>query len=355
MVTLIDALVKECECTVDVLIPGNGEAENELKAHNIPHKILNYHPNFRKIGENKYIRELVKEFINKIAVLKIKKIITQENYDFVCSNSSAVDVAARAAEKLKVPHIYYVREFMEEDFSFEYQKKHRMKRLLEKADKIIFITKAVAEKYTKMYNLKSFRVIYNGINIDDYYIDRHDILFESTLKLLQVGSFGDGKGTMDSLKLIRSAVCQGIDCHLTLVGSGKDDYIRTMHCYIRENSLETYVSILEYSTEIRNIMKEHDVLLMNSRSEGFGRVTVEGMLGGLLVLGRNAAGTREIILNKKNGVLYSSEEEFCSAMHEINQNRNEYREIAKFGQKFAADNYSPTNSARNFMNYLNGE
>ncbi len=353
MITLIAMLMQEYNFVVHVLIPGHGEAEKELQKHNISYKILNYHPDFRKINNRKFLQECVKECINEMAVLKIKKILRKENYDYVCSNSSAVDVAARAARACKVPHIYYIREFMEEDFCLEYRNKKRMRVLLEASEKVIFISKAIQKKYTGIYNIKNYKTFYDGIDVTQYYINNHKILQNKCLELIQVGSFSDGKGTMQIVEFINT-VRKMVNCRLTLMGYSNDKYLEMLKKYIIRHDLERNVLIIPYTVDVREALKDKDIMIVNSCSEGFGRVTIEGMLGGLLVLGRNAAGTSEIVEHNKTGILFQNLNEFCQCLCDINNNRNVYRKIALSGQKMACEKYQPLNTTANFVKYLEG-
>lgn len=52
------------------------------------------------------------------------------------------------------------------------------------------------------------------------------------------------------------------------------------------------------------ILTTMDVGVMPSLKEAFGRVTVEYMLAGLLTIGSNTGGTKEIIVDNKTGYLY---------------------------------------------------
>ena len=50
-------------------------------------------------------------------------------------------------------------------------------------------------------------------------------------------------------------------------------------------------------------MSKSKALIVASRSEGFGRMTVESMFNGSMVIGRNSGGTLEV-LKKMGGILY---------------------------------------------------
>ena len=53
------------------------------------------------------------------------------------------------------------------------------------------------------------------------------------------------------------------------------------------------------------VMQSVDIVLMCSRMEAFGRVTVEAMLAGKPVIGARSGGTTELIHENFNGLLYT--------------------------------------------------
>lgn len=350
MLTTIQFLMEVYGWQIDVLLPYYGLVHRILRERNVPHRILFYFSNYRKLGRGLKLSEQIKECANSVAEFRLRRILEKENYDCVISNSTAVDIGARACLKLGIKHIYYVREYMEENYS-EYRNKERMKLLLEASNKVIFISQAIANKYNSIYKIKDYRVIYNGVAKDDYYIKSHQILKDSTIQLIQIGEFCDGKGTKETIKYFIN-LKRSVKCHLTLVGHSKKKYLEDIHGIIRDNHLENDITILSYTDDIKLLIKKADVLLTNSRFEGFGRTTVEGMLGGLLAFGRDTGGTGEIILNNKTGLLFHSENEFIEKMIEVDRERIKYRKIALEGQKYALENFSMDKNAEGVKEYL---
>ena len=56
---------------------------------------------------------------------------------------------------------------------------------------------------------------------------------------------------------------------------------------------------------------------MFSRSEGFGRVTIESALHGVPVIGFNNAGTSELIIDKRTGCLFKDLDSFLECVNFI--------------------------------------
>ena len=104
---------------ITVLIPTKlgkyNQAEEFFKENGIQCKKILYRNNYKNIEAKTSTLKHIHDFWNFMAVRVLFHYIKKSKFDFVCSNSSAVDVGARAALLLKKPHIYYIREFMEED------------------------------------------------------------------------------------------------------------------------------------------------------------------------------------------------------------------------------------------------
>lgn len=351
MITLIKKLIVNYNCEIEVLLPFFGPAVDTLKNNDIPFKIFYYFDNKRVINKKKIFREHIKEIVNFLAVERLALYLKRVKYDYIISNSSAVDIGARASIKVNAKHVYFIREFMEEDFSFEYRNKQRMKEMLELSNKIIFISNAVASKYIKLYKIENYRVIYNGICPEPYLIENHKILEKRELRIIQIGLLSDGKGSKSSIDYIEK-LRKEVECHLTLVGNGSPIYIQMLNKYIDKKRLNKNITIMPYTNDIKSLFKDTDIILINSKSEGFGRVTVEGMLGGLLAVGKNAGGTKEIISNGETGVLFDNCEDFFCIMHEIYNNRCLYREMAVRGQLYALKEFNPEKNAKAINEYL---
>ncbi len=354
LVSLIQGLRNYDETDIRVLLPyKRGEQRIAFKVfenYGICYKEIFYRKNFKSISEKYSLKYHIFDLLNYLAVKTIQKYIQKEKFDVVCSNSTGVDVGARAAKLAKIPHIYYVRETMEYDFSFEYRNKKRMKSLLEASKYIIFISKAVEEYYTTRFRLQNTIQFYNGFILQDYYIEEHDILKEEKVSFVQVGIFSDGKGTLNTIELLHRLNKNGIsNWTMEFVGKGTESYIQKMRRLIAKYHLETQIFIGEFCMDMKSKLSHKDILIMNSVAEGFGRVTVEGMLAGCLVMGRYTGGTTEIIIDRINGIAFKKETEFLNAVQEINDDKDKFRKLAKDGQKYARGKFDCVNTAKNFI------
>lgn len=358
LVNMIEGFREEKNIDIDVkvLLPyrKKGSAKELLKNQNIYFSEIMYIHNYRPVNTRRILKYLFFDILNFIATRRIAHYIRKEKFDIVCSNSTAVDVGARAALLTNIPHIYYVREFMEEDFALEYRHKKQMKRLLESSEYVIFISKAIEKKFKSLYKLKNTVQFFNGFILQNYYIEGHDILKDEVISFVQVGVLTEAKGVIDTIEQLKELNRNGIsNWRMEFVGNGTKECVEKMRKLITEYQLESQIMIGEFCSDIKKKLAKKDILIMNSRAEAFGRVTVEGMLAGCLVMGKYVGGTREIIIDGINGIAFETKKDFLDAIQRVMAEREKYRALAKKGQKYAVEKFDCINTAKNFMKVVN--
>ena len=94
--------------------------------------------------------------------------------------------------------------------------------------------------------------------------------------------------------------------------------------------------------------------IVASRSEAFGRVTIEGMLAQMAMIGASAAGTSELIENGKTGLLYEPDniEELTKEIILLCKNLNMRKQIQKNGFEYAKAVYTNHNCAKQIESIL---
>lgn len=357
LISLIHGLKSYENIEVTVLLPykkGKKEKVTKLLEKNgINYKKIWYRRNYKSITEKYLLKYYIFDLMNILAVKKTQKYIEQEKFDIICSNSTGVDVGARAAQIEKVPHIYYIRETMEDDFNCEYRNKKQMKNLLEVSKYIIFISKAVEAYYLAKFRLQNTIQFYDGFILQDYYIGDHDILKGDKISFVQVGSFSDAKGTINTIELMHQLNQNGIcNWSMEFIGRGSEKYVQRMRNLIWKYHLESQIIIGDFCLDMKSKLSKKDILIMNSRAEAFGRVTVEGMLAGCLVIGRYSCGTTEIIIDRVNGLAFEKNEEFLNVVKQIISEKEFYRKLARAGQNYVMRKFDCANTAGEFVKVL---
>lgn len=344
---------------IEVLLPKSfqerGNAIDFFEGSGIRCKQFLYRTNYKRLGHKTTLMHVFHNVLNALSVVPIRRYIRRNGYEVVCSNSTSVDVGARATVKMHVPHVYYIREVMESGLHLEYRNKKRMKKLLENSDLLIFISKATEAFYLSEYEIKKHVQFYNGFILDDYYVADRKVLLSETISFVQAGGLCDAKGTKNTLDLLDALNQTGIcNWNMEFVGNGTDEYIGEMKELIQKYHMDNQVTIGSFCKDMKSKLATKDILIMNSPAEGFGRVTVEGMLAGCLVVGRYEGGTKEILNNKENGITFVNKEDFVLSLQEVFEQREKYSHLAQKGQKMTVQKYSCESTATNFMKSIDG-
>lgn len=348
LLNLIDGLKKQ-DVIPYVILPYPGDLERELKRRRIQYKVVLSNNNYRQIGEKKLIHEQLSEICNLKAIYEIVKLVRAWKIDLIHTNNLCMDVGAISSIICKKPHVWHMREFMEEDFNLEFHHPRKMRYLLNRADTLVAISNSVYEKYSKLYNRKKMCIVYNGVPAHEYVINRTEYLSNANLSLLFSGAISKGKGQMEAIQAVEYLINHGYsNIKLFLAGNGKKEYINKLKKYIKEAQITDFVSFLGFQKQLSNIRKNMDIALVCSKSEAFGRVTVESMLSELLVIGADVAGTKELIENSRTGLLYEkgNYKELAGKIKYALENKQESIKIIKNAKKYAVKNFLIENNVK---------
>lgn len=233
---------------------------------------------------------------------------SQERFDLIYTNTSTVDFGAIISEKLKIPHIWHIREFGEEDFGFKCIVSNRYrKKILKNSKFIILISNALKEKYINYMgsDVDNLRVIYNGLNVENLYSPIRERRFDNEINLLIAGQVCEAKGQNQAIDAVGKLREKGFPINLYIAGTVDEEYLnRSLNNY----SDTKWIKVLGLVNDIKELRNKVDIELVCSRNEAFGRVTLEAMLHGIPVVGSNVGGTLELINDRNTGMIYKYED-----------------------------------------------
>lgn len=104
-------------------------------------------------------------------------------------------------------------------------------------------------------------------------------LSKENLKISTIGYISDLKNQIEGVKLVKMLRYAGINASLNLYGVPDSDkeYQIKIHCLIKDLELDSYINFCGFVSG-EELFADTDILISFSRSEGFGRSLVEGML-----------------------------------------------------------------------------
>lgn len=302
----------------------------------------------REISDEEKEKIILQKHKNEFAIKQFVELIKKENIDIIHINTTYSYVGAIAGLITRTPIIWHLREFLEEDQKRRIYDKEYGYKMIGKADKIITISKALYKKYEEILPKEKMQVVYNGIDTSVFYKPEKKIFQNNDYIFVCAGSVNYNKG-QDCLvhacgKLFKN---KGIkNFKLLLIGACDDRYKGIISNVAKKYGIEDKVFILGPQKDVSIYYEKADIVFMCSKFEAFGRVTVEGMLSGALLIGANSGGTLEIIKDKETGLLYQqgSSDDLCEKIFYAVNNKQEMKNIAFRGRQ---DMFVNMNAERN--------
>lgn len=238
------------------------------------------------------------------AALNLLPIVNRENIEIIHINSSISYFAAITALMANVPYVWHIRELMEEHYGCEFLNKELKQKLYIQADRLITISNYVQKLYSEKYTINSQK-LYDGLEIGRFKLDikkRRD--FKNIF--LMVAEITPAKGQIDAIKAIEVLINKGYsDIKLIIIGARRNKYVWALKKYLKIKGLGRHISILPYQDDLLEFQRMSSYALTCSQNEALGRVSIEAMLAGNLVIGARSGGTIEIIgENEERGFLY---------------------------------------------------
>lgn len=333
-------------CTV--VVPGRGELLDELEKESI--KVV-VEPTFWTIIEPE--RELVsvktKPTANTISRILsgLYRIIKKSDPDLIVVNTVAIPWAGYVAHELGIPTAIFIREILDVNNGIRAMPNARLltRNLYNSFDLLVFNSNYTRDSYaTVLPTKKASLVLYPTISIPQKYTKATPPLFtRDYLNLIVYGSINEGKNQVKVIQALRQ-LKRSTKFKLTIMGHGNEKYIQSLRELTKDFSLNNSIKIIPYMKNPIPEILSHDVVIIPSKNEAFGRVTIEGQLLGRLVIGKDAGGTKELISDKKTGLLYNTQNQLSRLLDDIYDAREHhtYTNIAAAGtisaQKLVSDN-----------------
>lgn len=219
--------------------------------------------------------------------------------------------------------------------------------------KFIAISKAVHDHLIKIgISDDKIEVIYNGISLNDIQYRKKRII-NNRIKIVMSGSIMKTKGQfqlVEAVKLLPTEIRKKIQ--VDFIGDGDPKYINSLKKYILENNMTDQVNFLGYKSDVRQLLGDYEVGVTCSKSEAFGRVTVEYMASKLVTIVSNTGANPELIDDGINGYIYQygDVQHLSNIIKDIYYNRQSMDSISNAARKKVEDKFTTQINAKNIYN-----
>ena len=356
MVDIIENIIKKDGVTVYVVYPTRKEtAINYLEKLGVKTIYLPFYK-LNKNGRKGMWKYIIKKIMSPFLFFKLRQIVKREKISIIYSNTIVIDYGFILSKMTKLPHIWHIREFGKEDHGIVLRGGEKaLYRKLNESKGIIYISKAIEEKYSPHIKKGIFQeVIYNDISKD--FINRKtnfNIDPDNSLKATIIGAIQEGKGQLVAVKAVEKANKLGAKIELHICGEKTGSYYNEVNNYVKDHKLSDQIYFDGFKTKMNKYRSDMDIGIVASKSEAFGRVTVEGMLSNLAMIGADSAATSELITDNVTGLLYKNGDidELAEKLVYLYKDRKKLKELAINGFDFAKK-FTEGNAANEIYNMI---
>lgn len=260
------------------------------------------------LGPLKYVKRLTRFYLcDYRALYKIPHDLDIEDVDIIHTNSARHDFGCLLSKHFKIPHIIHLREFGDKDFGCYPYRRNYVSFLNRYTTKFISVSDAVGRHWaSKGLNSNIINTIYDGVNNEDIISSSDSCKLQDILHMVIVGGVIRSKGQHIAVEAISCLPIEIRDkVRLDIVGWYDEKYLNEIKEFARNNKIANQIVFLGKRNDIHQILKNYQVGLMCSKSEGFGLVTAEYMHAQLGVIASSSGASVEIVENGMNGLLYS--------------------------------------------------
>lgn len=339
-----------------VVLPSYGGLCTLLTDRDIPFTILPYrlsaYPPFAK----GYIKSVIlfvpllifRVSVNLRAVMKLIVLCRKISPVVIHTNVGPLQIGYYAAKFLRIPHFWHIREYTGVLWHPLFTIKGFRKRIADSDNHCIAITKGLFDYYK--LGSENGRVIYNGILSKEKARFTH----HKEKYFLYAGRLEANKGISELLLAFAELVKRGnVDYKLLIAGNTENlRYKKSLLVLVEQLQLSDWVCFLGNREDVFDLMYKATALIVPSLNEGFGRCTAEALFNGCLVIGYNSTGTKEILEEKKLGLLYLTQQELVSAMKSVIEKGVDYFfPMIKKSQEVAIELYSNEQNVEEIIGY----
>ncbi|MGE3549689.1 MAG: glycosyltransferase [Geobacter sp.] len=303
VLAMIEGLVRrgvKCYC----LLPEKGPLQQEFEALGVEYRILRLP---RWVSENNNLPLTVLRLaVNFFLIVPIALMASRWRADLFFSTSSVIPAGAFAAFLSRKPHIWQIREFVEEDYQMHFDLGGDFSRKIIGifSKKVIFVSKALSLKYSSFVDKHKNIVIYNQISLDNAEaLECHPNIYGQLATL--VGRIHPGKGQEEAVRAVSFLKKQGINLQLNIVGDGDAIHTNSLIQLVHEQGVDDRVRFFGFVSTPSCLIRSSNLLLVCSHSGALDRVVIEGMLCEVPVVVARGGGNQEVIDDGITGLLYT--------------------------------------------------
>jgi FkbM family methyltransferase len=347
LLELVSELIHDHGVVCSVVFPWDGPLREMIEATGASTQVINYAwwSELEQTSEADRNTRLTNSYKNIFTNIQQK--LGKQNFDIIFTQTMVIPWGALTACSLGKPHVWNIREFgiLDHGLKFFQPFDYVLDFIWHSSNMILVTSEAVKNALFSPDQKKEVQTLYSFVSIpsaaltldkESYFTRR-----EAT-KLVVSGAIHEGKGQEDAVLAVKELIRRGQDVELVIMGQGANEYARQLETTVKNDSLEAYIKFREFRENPYPVVNQADIVLMCSRREAFGRVTVEAMLLKKPVIATKTGGSPELIADEYNGLLYSPGDylQLADKIFYFIEHRDKIKELGENGYQFAKKKFT---------------
>jgi glycosyltransferase involved in cell wall biosynthesis len=212
------------------------------------------------------------------------------------SNSWVIPQGAITSKLLRIPHVWHIREYEPGNETLRTQLPlGRIRRWTSQWSRdFLAVSGSVAEQFDGLP--VRIRVVHVGVDWQMPEVrDRNPWLQDARPAVLLLGTISRAKGALVAVEAMARLRELVPTARLLIVGDGARGVVQEVHTRVRDLALEKTVRVEPFDPAPAALIEQSDVVLVPSKHEAYGLVTLEAMSSGTPVVGAASGATRELL------------------------------------------------------------
>lgn len=188
------------------------------------------------------------------------------------------------------------------------------KKCYNKYDNTVCVSNGVMNYFTETFDFKKMIEVLYNTNETEKIIEKSnevtdvEIFNEDEVNICVVGKVSVSKGCDRIVRIQKRLIDDGIKSHVYFLGTGTDE--EKIQALVKENRIENSVTFLGYQKNPYKYLKECDLFVCASLSEGFSTAATEALIVGTPVVTVEVSGMKEMLgENNEYGIVTENNED----------------------------------------------
>lgn len=191
-----------------------------------------------------------------------------------------------------------------------YQNQDKEKKSYRQFDTIVGVSNVVTTSIKEIYHAKQATTLYNPIESDIIKKQAETPIMlppkKQSIRMVSIGRFVPQKAYDRLLRIVKRLHEEGYSIELWLLGDGEQRPM--LENYIRENSLGSFVKLWGFHKNPYPYLKQADLFVCSSISEGYSTAVTEALIVGLPVVTTDCSGMNELLRDGRCGLITENNE-----------------------------------------------